>query len=331
MIPEYINQWLELIENMSNSTTYKLAWGRSIIESIECDRYEKYDETTDKINMIDIATNVLRYYWNQYYFFHLKQCGNNTNNKATIMEYVCQLIEEYQYLVHDTYPVWFDIALSKLEEEAKDILDNAINKIADCLLRNPYVYFKHLRKDIYYDIYEKTSDKKYLLIKHENVLNLKEYGYILSEILNYRWSQLLEDYNTAPKITQKVNRISENKIRRSSLKHFIKYLIEATDNKPIDFYTGEELAKDNISVDHVIPWSFMYSDDIWNLVLTSKSNNSSKSNRIPTQKEIKLLNERNNKLINIIDDDKFKMDLKEAIDNHYVDKFYMSCRYDFKV
>ena len=37
-------------------------------------------------------------------------------------------------------------------------------------------------------------------------------------------------------------------------------------NKPIDFYTGDELDMDDISVDHVIPWSFMYSDDIWNLV-----------------------------------------------------------------
>lgn len=36
-------------------------------------------------------------------------------------------------------------------------------------------------------------------------------------------------------------------------------------NKPIDFYTGNELDMDDISVDHVIPWSFMYSDDIWNL------------------------------------------------------------------
>ena len=40
------------------------------------------------------------------------------------------------------------------------------------------------------------------------------------------------------------------------------------------------LQENDISVYHVIPLSFMYSDDIWNLVLTSKSNNSSKSNII---------------------------------------------------
>ena len=61
-------------------------------------------------------------------------------------------------------------------------------------------------------------------------------------------------------------------------------------NKPIDFYTGDELDMDDISVDHVIPWSFMYSDDIWNLVLTSKSNNSSKSNHIPSKEVFEQLN-----------------------------------------
>ena len=28
----YIKQWLEIIENMNNDNTYKLAWGRAIIE-----------------------------------------------------------------------------------------------------------------------------------------------------------------------------------------------------------------------------------------------------------------------------------------------------------
>lgn len=71
-------------------------------------------------------------------------------------------------------------------------------------------------------------------------------------------------------------------------------------NKPIDFYTGDELDMDDISVDHVIPWSFMYSDDIWNLVLTSKSHNSSKSNHIPSKEFFEQLNQRNKALIETI-------------------------------
>ena len=329
MIPEYIKKWLQLIEKMSNFNTYKLAWGRSIIEAVECNDYEKLDDNTDQISMDKISLNVLRYYWNQTYFFNLKQCGSYS--KATIMTSVNSLITKYQDLTENTFPVWFDEALVEIKKKDLSFFNKTIKDISRCLIANPYRYFVHLEKDKYLDIYSLSNDKKYLLLKHEDLLALNEYGFILSELLNYRWSQLLENYNAAPKINQKVNRISENKIRRASLKHFIKFLMEATDNKPIDFYTGVELAKDNISVDHVIPWSFMYSDDIWNLVLTSKKNNSSKNNKIPTKEQIELLKERNNKLLNIIDDDKMKEELNTAVDNQYVDKYYMSCRYDFKV
>jgi RNase H-fold protein (predicted Holliday junction resolvase) len=46
----------------------------------------------------------------------------------------------------------------------------------------------------------------------------------------------------------------------------------------------------------------MYSDDIWNLVITSKANNSSKSNRAISEEFIKKLKDRNNYLIDYTDE-----------------------------
>ena len=69
----------------------------------------------------------------------------------------------------------------------------------------------------------------------------------------------------------------------------------------------------------------MYSDDIWNLVITSKSKNSQKNNSIPSEKVIKKLKERNNKIKDIVSDS-FKMDIEEAMKNNYLDKFYYECR-----
>ena len=82
---------------------------------------------------------------------------------------------------------------------------------------------------------------------------------------------------------------------------------------------------DNISIDHVIPWSFMYSDDIWNLVVTSKSYNSSKSNSIPSEDVINKLKERNERLLEIVDN-KFKEEIKISLEANYLDKFYRDCR-----
>lgn len=153
---------------------------------------------------------------------------------------------------------------------------------------------------------------------------LKEYNFVLSQLLNYKWVQLLEKFNNSPRISSKIKGISENTIKRNNLNKYKKILLENNKYKPIDFYTGEVLDENDISVDHVIPWSFMYSDDIWNLVLTNKSNNSSKSNHIPSQEIIEKLKERNQTLLNTINDSKFKQELPLAIDNDYVDKFYLS-------
>ena len=54
------------------------------------------------------------------------------------------------------------------------------------------------------------------------------------------------------------------------------------------FITGDKIADDE-SIDHVIPWSYLYSDDLWSLVLVKKGANSSKSNNIPEEDLIKKL------------------------------------------
>lgn len=92
----------------------------------------------------------------------------------------------------------------------------------------------------------------------------------------------------------------------------------------VDFYTGKVHEENDISVDYVIPWSFMYSDDIWNLVLTSRSNNSAKSNSVPSKDTIKRLKDRNDSLLRTIKDKSQEKMLEEAISNNYVDKFYYS-------
>ena len=51
---DYINLWLDIIENMNNDNTYKLAWGRALIEII----YEHKEEDCELvIPFVAIAEN----------------------------------------------------------------------------------------------------------------------------------------------------------------------------------------------------------------------------------------------------------------------------------
>lgn len=332
MIPQYINNWLNIIETMSNQNTYKLAWGRSIIEYISLNEIENNciefnGNDYFEFKLIQASEIVLKYYWNQIFFFNLKQA--HVKIKPVIIEEVDKLIELYKIKTGSDYPRWF--------QDGKDLLKDtkeykmALKSIAQNLKANPCKYFLNANingsnKKEEVKIYLIDNLNNRILIKKEDVLLLKEYGVIISKLLNFKWTQLLEKYNFVPMLSNKVTAISNGKIDRNNLKKYKEELIkEFKDGKIKDFYTGETLSYQDATVDHVIPWSFMYSDDIWNLVLTSKSNNSRKSNIVPSEEVINRLKDRNESIKDLVDES-YKKDLVLAELNKYVDKYYYECK-----
>ena len=319
---DYIEQWLDIIENMSNDNTYKLAWGRAILELIL-----ETEEITDKVvfTFTDIAKKMLKYYWNQLDFFTLKQ-GPNVLKKPVIVQETEKCIAFVHEKENSSLPIWFDRAELVLKQDM-EFYNKRIKMIATTLGHDVSWRFMNVNGNTY-PLYELDRKKKEISLTCEQVNELKEYAFVLSQLLNYRWALLLEKFNHCPKIASKVKGLSDAKIRRKSLKKYKDILLEQKVNgKIIDFYTGEVIDENDISIDHVIPWSFMYSDDIWNLVITTKSTNSKKSNRIPNDITIKRLEKRNQELLNVIhDNQKYYQELKCAIDNNFVQKFYYSCR-----
>ncbi|WP_373515965.1 HNH endonuclease domain-containing protein [Persicitalea sp.] len=52
-------------------------------------------------------------------------------------------------------------------------------------------------------------------------------------------------------------------------------------------YSGEIITRQNISLDHFLPWSYVAHDQLWNIVPTPKRVNSSKSNCLPSEQYFK--------------------------------------------
>ena len=323
MINEYVSNWIKIIEQMNNDNTYKLAWGRAIIECVSLDELFVDDENIT-ISFYSIASKMIKYYWNQLFFFQLKQ-SPYSNKSPIICQEVEKLIDFYKKESGSNIPVWFNVAEEFINKKDVKILDKSINKVVKTLHENVAWRFKNIEgKTI--EIYDYAKDRDYISIKKENRYSIQEYSIIISKLLNYKWAQLLEKYNYAPKILSKVNGISEAKIKRNSLSKYKEELLKEFEGKQIiDFYTGKPLSKDNISIDHVIPWSFMYSDDIWNLVITSRTANSKKSNIIPSDEIIERLKERNIKLLPVLSIS-YKNQMEEAINNNYLDKYYYESR-----
>lgn len=319
MISTYTQCWFDIIENMKNDNTYKLAWARSILETVG--RKSIYGDLI--INFDELSVLIIKYYWNQLYFFNLTQ-GRNKQKKPVIEQIVNEMIGDYQNYSGSNIPVWFEKCEPYFKADDKKY-KRIINRVSNALSKDVCYRFKRIQdKDL--PIYDLDIKKRIIVLKYQDAKVLQEDRFILAQLVNYKWAQLLEQFNMAPRIANKVKGLSDSKIRRNNLTKYKEILLASCNGNPKDFYTGLPLSNDDISVDHVIPWSYMYSDDIWNLVLTSKSNNSKKSNNIPSDEEIKRLNRRNEYLRQLIASQKYKNELEEAISNHYVDKFYNALR-----
>lgn len=292
---DYIKLWLEIIENMNNDNTYKLAWGRALLELIL-----EIDDVKDDniISFNDIAKKMLKYYWNQIYFFNLKQSPSKV---PVIVQETEKCIEFVSKIRESNMPIWFDQAEIYLKEDL-NFYQKEIKKIATKLTHDVSWRFKIVKGDSL-EIYNLDIPNREVHFTKSDVYDLKEYTFVLSQLLNYRWAQLSEKFNNSPKITLKVKGISDKKIRRNNLRKYRDILLEQMDDgKIIDFYT----------------------DDIWNLVLTSKFINSKKSNVVPSEEIIKKLESRNIKLLKVVKEEKYKKELQIAIDKDYVRKFYLS-------
>lgn len=316
----YIKQWLSVIDGMNNTNTYKLAWGRAIVELCHV-----YDGNEDLVvfKFEQIGEYVLKYFWNQTYFFKLYQ--GPAKSKPKIQQITERIIEYYEFKAKSRLPVWFDLAYPILSEDKKQY-QRFLSEIAGAMKTDVSWRFTKLQ-DEQIDLYDLDLNNKLIKLKREHYLSLKDHAFVLSQLLNYRWAQLLEKFNQSPRIAMKVKGSTDEQIRRSNLTKFKNALLKQFPEGMVrDFYTDEILDPKDISIDHVIPWSFMYSDDIWNLVITSKSRNSSKSNSVVNQDYIEKLKNRNQEIVDVMDVH-YRYQLQEANEQGFIDKFY----YQFKI
>lgn len=316
---EYIQLWLAVIERMNNDNTYKLAWGRAILEI--CHSMTILGNHEVVISFDDISENILKYYWNQTYFFDLVQ--GPAGSRPVIQQITDEMIIKFKLTEKSNIPVWFDYAKQKLQINKK-YYQKQINRISKAATVDVCWRFLKVGDDTL-PLYKLDIKERTITFTKDQIVSLKEYAFVLSQLFNYRWAQLLEKFNQSPRIVSKVNGSANEKIRRSNLTRFKVALLSQYENGAIDFYSGDLLDPKDITLDHVIPWSYMYSDDIWNLVLTSKSHNSAKSNNTPSEEDIKRLKVRNNILTNSVSE-KFRQELVNAENLDFVDKYFWSLR-----
>lgn len=304
---KYIEELTDLISNCSMDNTYKMAWCRALVE-------HSCNFTDNKIHFDKLSELIFKYYWDQTIFFNLEQ-GSNLNKKPTIIQIVKKEIDRYKK-TYGVKPINFI--------RIKDKINIDVKRISKTLTYDVSWRFLNLG-DKTYDIYSYKKGDKHLIIHQPKLI--KDHSKILFQLINYKWSQKLEDLNNAPRISQKVRGVDrDQEPKRKSLKKFQQFLDIENPNR-ICFITGKAIPEKELSIDHIIPWSYMYSDDLWNLVYVNKSVNSSMNNRVKKDDIKDKLIKRNKKLLQLLDakrnTGKEVEELRLANSKDYVELFWI--------
>ena len=272
---EYLISWTQIIVGSSKTSTLKYALACALIEFTKENRHQI---NSISISKEEIAKKLINYYWFQVIRFRLRQAPREIQDPkiVTLLKSVSEIAGPYVRTPKDI---------------SIDLMQPIINELIEHGLREVLPRFHRLRNG--------QTTRRLFFERRSNAIVIpkeaEDFVYRHSDILRstvlYEWTIWLEKFNSAPKIATKVAFNSKNK--RSSLSKYRRLLL------PIQgycFYCNAIFAS-TPHVDHVIPWSYLLEDNLWNLVLACNSCNSSKGNNLPHKIYIEKLINRNQEII----------------------------------
>ena len=258
--------------------TYKFALARYILD------YSTRPTGSLEVPYSDIASAFLKYYWHQECKFKIKQ--NFQNNRPPSVIRIIREVFGTRY-IPTSFRNMEKKSGSKIQTAEKKILakvfGNAKTKTSLVIPR-----FHNLRGDynnlsLFYDY----DDSEQMIYFRPGALEFFRKNYsVLSKLVILEWAKFLEKTNTLPKLVAKIESVEK---RHGSLTKYVNIY------KDCDhcFYCNTRLEKGLIHVDHFIPWSYIFDDNAWNLVLSCQRCNLKKSDALAQQEFLKELILRN--------------------------------------
>jgi hypothetical protein len=277
--------FINIISKGKKDNTYKFALAKYLLDisknsTIEKDILISYEE---------ISESFLKYYWIQECKYKIKQ-----DFKQSSQPVIITIIQQYcgKDYISDSYDKYFKNKQPMKKEIIQDIETNCLRDVIPRFQPKEYNKFYSHNHTI------SANGKKFnmpiktnrnIILYKESIIFFKENYDLLHKSLILEWAKFLEKTNFTPRLISKIENLGENK--RSSLSKFKKMLIKI-DN--LCFYCNKNLDSEKIHIDHFIPWSYIFDDEIWNLVLSCSSCNLKKSDYLATEKCLLKISTRNN-------------------------------------
>ena len=270
------------------------------------------NDKVETIGFATIAKSFLKYYWHQICKYKIKQ--NYNSDKPPLIVKILHSIFGKEYI-----PDLFEsMSKENISNTEKEITRKCFSEVIP-RFQNIYDGSKNLSKKVFYEYNENTISIKPQILKF-----FKENYSFLSKSVLLEWSKFLEKINVG--LPMLISKIEGYDRKRRSLEWAKTVLIKYFDKC---FYCNNILVKEKqmTHVDHFIPWSYIFEDELWNLVLTCRNCNLKKHSSLPSDLFIEHLINRNNEYYNIIEPLKkslLRLDSENKSENA-IKKYFQNC------
>jgi hypothetical protein len=271
-----------------NQNTYKFALGLAMVQEYKDD---------SKINLLPIAKRFAEYYYRNHIVFKLRET-NNPDQEPMALIILRRLVREYYK---------DDLPPRKIDNIFKEKYSNALLNPPLDLRKSVFTYVlpcwqgakKSQHGNYLYpsngknDFFSYSKDEGFLVLTQKFEDTIKRYRRTLLSITILEWARFIEKFNQLPNL---ISKISPTKPTRRLLKFKKIFDSTALMKANVCHLCGLPINHQDWTQDHMIPFEYIYSDELWNLTPAHRFCNSKKGARVGSNEMINRLIERNRKL-----------------------------------
>lgn len=258
-----------------NDSSYKYGFLKSIMDNlynVDVDLKLTFDQLFGKFGEI---------YWNLILKHGLRQKAATNDHKETYLEQIFHAAVQ-KYSIFEPVP-YESLTPAMMLDISHQVKIKCKKYVVGALFEDTNRLFYSFSKQ---EEWIQINPRMYEFIcKHKVVIEKLNY---------YEWARFLEKVNEDSVAIKLLGKIDES-AKRSNLSAYRRILYDEFECKSC-FYCGRLLKPDKADVDHFIPWSFVKDDNLWNFVLACPKCNRRKSDKLPNEKFLTSIIERNQRI-----------------------------------
>lgn len=295
-LPNADNLNISALAKIFDSTTnsYKYLYFLSLLDIIKRRSFDNLSSINFRIIIVEMLANA----WYPHKYFKLSfgrqdQIANKLDAlELEITEPILKFIDTDKKLLRTTVNnqniddivnyidryVPYRLIRPFFTQDTRGLKDYDVNPAIINLANNQF----YTQKPLYCFNADNQKDCNAIIIHPDWVEYLEKNYTIVRGWVSWEWLNYMQQRN--PSIPNVVKKLFMPQQRDSLIKQtqYWKTILEHHEIECI--YSQVKLDKSEISLDHYLPWSFVAHDQLWNLISTTKSVNSSKSNNLPSEK-----------------------------------------------